>query len=90
MSGTGQGFRGYLQHGTPALINTSGDITVVFSPRTANVTDRRVKMKLSTNESSKIKTLSTNESSQQQSLKHCNSFFFLKKKKKKQQDNQRC
>ena len=52
-SGTGQGFRGYLQHGTPALTNTSGDITVVFSPRTANVTDRRVKVKFSTIESSK-------------------------------------
>lgn len=33
--------RGHLQHGTPAPTNTSGDITVVFSPRIANVTDRR-------------------------------------------------
>jgi hypothetical protein len=31
----------YLQHGTPALINTSGDITVVFSPRIENVTVHR-------------------------------------------------
>ena len=48
-SRTEKGLSGYLQHGTPALINTSGDITVVFSPRTANVTDRsRVKVEFST------------------------------------------
>lgn len=35
-----QGTRNHLQHGTPAPISTSGDITVVFSPRMANVTEK--------------------------------------------------
>jgi hypothetical protein len=45
-SRTGHKSKAHLQHGTPALINTSGDITVVFSPRIAKVTDQR-QMKMS-------------------------------------------
>lgn len=33
----------HLQHGIPALSSTSGDMTVVFSPSVAKVTERKYK-----------------------------------------------
>ena len=36
----------HLQHGTPALRSTSGDMTVVFSPRVAKVTDKQKQNKI--------------------------------------------